>query len=122
MPRIEIAALMEPVARALLGAPNEALSSGRELRFGSRGSVSVDCAKGTFFDFETNDGGGVLDLIEHTLGLKGCDAFEWLRTEGIIDRDVPRRSPTRSGSSVRSDRERTSQRYLKFSAASSHLN
>jgi hypothetical protein len=68
MPRIELAGLMEAVARALLGAPNEALSNTRELRFGSRGSVSVDCAKGTFFDFESNEGGGVLDLIEQRVG------------------------------------------------------
>jgi hypothetical protein len=33
--------------------------------------MSVDCAKGTFFDFEANEGGGVLDLIEQMLGLTG---------------------------------------------------
>jgi putative DNA primase/helicase len=107
MPRAELAGLMEPVARALLGAPNEAMSSRQELRFGGRGSVSVDCVKGTFFDFQLNEGGGVLDLIEQRLGLTGRDAFDWMRAERIIDRDVPARPPTGHGSSGRSDKQRT---------------
>jgi hypothetical protein len=45
-PRTDFARLMEPVALALLGAPNAALSSGRELRFGKRGSLHVDLAAG----------------------------------------------------------------------------
>lgn len=54
---------IEAVARLCLGEPNKALSSANELRFGSNGSKSVDLAKGTFFDHEADEGGGVLDLL-----------------------------------------------------------
>jgi hypothetical protein len=107
MPRIELAGLIEAVARALLGAPNEARSHGHELRFNRRGSVCVDCVKGTYFDFESNEGGGVLDLIEQRLGLTGRDAFAWMRAEGIIDDDAPRRRPNPRGKPVRSGKQRT---------------
>ena len=35
----DLALLMEPVARRLLGEPNKALSHGHDLRFGNRGSL-----------------------------------------------------------------------------------
>ena len=41
---IDFAAIIGPVARHLLGEPNKALSSKTQLRFGSRGSVSVEIA------------------------------------------------------------------------------
>jgi AAA domain len=80
----EFARLMEPVARALLGPPNKALSSRTELRWGTRGSMSVDPVEGTWFDHEANEGGGVLGLIEREKRLTGADAFDWMRKEGII--------------------------------------
>jgi hypothetical protein len=42
---VDFARLMEPVAIALLGPPNKALSSSTELRWGTRGSMSVDPVK-----------------------------------------------------------------------------
>lgn len=52
------------VAAAYWGSPNLALSKpGRELRFGTHGSKSVDLVKGTWFDHELNVGGGAADLI-----------------------------------------------------------
>lgn len=54
---------IEAVARACLGEPNKALSSAKELRFGTNGSTSVDLDKGTFFNHEAETGGGVLDLL-----------------------------------------------------------
>ncbi len=45
MPDLEYQELMEPVARALLGEPNERLSKPDELRFGTHGSVAVDLAR-----------------------------------------------------------------------------
>jgi RecA-family ATPase len=75
--------LIEPVARALLGEPNRRLSSKGELRFGSHGSLSIDLAKGTYFDHEANAGGGVLDLIARQTGLRGPDAIAWLREQGL---------------------------------------
>ncbi|NKW10260.1 hypothetical protein HGG76_15070 [Ochrobactrum tritici] len=52
------------VARELLGEPNKHLSTTSELRFGNKGSVSIDLEKGTWFDHGENTGGGVLALIE----------------------------------------------------------
>ena len=52
------------VAQAYWGAPNVALSKpGKEIRFGSHGSKSIDLVKGTWFDHEQAIGGGVADLI-----------------------------------------------------------
>ena len=52
----DFAELMGPVARTLLGEPNQRLSSKHELRFGARGSMSIDLRKGTWFDHERNIG------------------------------------------------------------------
>lgn len=73
---------IEPIARSLLGDPNAQLSSKTELRYGKRGSLSVDLAKGTWFDHETNVGGGVLDLVTRLTGLDGVDRSHWLREQG----------------------------------------
>jgi hypothetical protein len=80
MSDIDFRALMEPVARKLLGEPNHALSKDGELRFGSRGSLSVNLTNGTWYDHEAGKGGGVLDLIIYKkAGYNREDADEWLR-------------------------------------------
>lgn len=84
----DLARLMGPVALAVLGKPNASLSTKSELRFGSNGSLSVDLSKGTFFDHETQQGGGVIALVEREKGLKGRDVFEWMTAQGF---DVPDR-------------------------------
>jgi Virulence-associated protein E len=84
--------LIEPIARELLGEPNRKLSNGSELRFGSRGSISVDLKKGTWFDFETNEGGGVIALIARETK---SEPGEWLRARGYTN-DPPPRKPTPS--------------------------
>jgi hypothetical protein len=46
-PTIDFAALMEPVAFKLLGDPNTELSKGpRDIRFGTRGSMAINCETG----------------------------------------------------------------------------
>jgi putative DNA primase/helicase len=60
---IDFASLMEPVARRLLGEPNEKLSKKNELRYGANGSLKILLKEGMFFDFETKEGGGVLTLF-----------------------------------------------------------
>ncbi|MGY2052944.1 AAA family ATPase [Methylobacterium sp. JK268] len=95
--RDDFAVHMEAVARLILGEPNARLSSGTELRFGSHGSVSVDLQKGTFFDHEATEGGGVLKLIETRLGLKNGGAVEWMRDHGI---DMPDRASLSSPAAV----------------------
>lgn len=91
------AAIMEPVARLLLGDPNRALSSKRELRFGTHGSMAVDLEKGVFFAHDGGEGGGVLALIEAQKGLRGREAIEWLRANGfdVPDEDRPVRNGAR---------------------------
>jgi hypothetical protein len=77
-----LAESMEQVARILLGEPNKSLSSRGELRYGNKGSLSVDLSKGTFFDHERNEGGGVLDLVRRETGE---DPIKWLRENELID-------------------------------------
>jgi hypothetical protein len=78
----DLAQHMRAVAKATLGDPNPQLSSGGKLRFNGRGSLAVDLVKGTFFDHEAGEGGGVLALIERTKGLKGKDAIAYIREIG----------------------------------------
>jgi hypothetical protein len=74
---------MARVAKALLGAPNQSLSKqGKEWRYGTHGSLAIDLHKGTYFDFETNEGGGVLDLIKREKGLTGGAAIDFMRQIG----------------------------------------
>jgi len=54
------------VAIASLGEPNRQLSSKRELRFGRKGSLAVEIAGpkiGSWYDYENEVGGDLLDLI-----------------------------------------------------------
>jgi hypothetical protein len=83
----QFAGIMEPVARLLLGEPNRAFSRGKELRFGSQGSLKVDLNDGIAYDFSDEKGGGVLWLVERQTGLKGAAAVEWLQQQGLFDAD-----------------------------------
>ncbi len=67
-----------PVARELLGEPNRALSSKAELRFGTRGSLAVELAAGTWFDHELGQGGGLLDLVQRERRTDRPGALAWL--------------------------------------------
>ena len=49
---IEISQHSKEIALALLGEENKRLSSAYELRYGNKGSLSVDLNKGTWFDHE----------------------------------------------------------------------
>jgi putative DNA primase/helicase len=58
----------------VLGEPNSRLSSGRELRFGNRGSLAVamDGPKaGQWYDHENGEGGDLIDLIRR----ERCSSF-----------------------------------------------
>ena len=99
----DLALLMEPVARRLLGEPNKALSHGHNFRFGNRGSLSVDTKQGVWHDHERGEGGGVLALIRRERGLTNGYALEWLRAE---DFDVPDRNDAPRGAERRPFAER----------------
>lgn len=77
----DLGQFMPDVAAALCGAPNKGLSKGDELRYGSNGSLSVDLKKGTAYDHELEQGGGVLWLIKRHKGLEGADAIAFMRDD-----------------------------------------
>lgn len=95
----DFVAMMEPVARLLFGDPNKALSSGKKLRFGNRGSLAVDTEKGVWHRHGEDVGGGVLDLVKAERGLEGRAAIAWLREQGftVPDRDGPRANGAAKG-------------------------
>jgi hypothetical protein len=67
----------ESVAREVFGEPNRRLSNGKQVRWGTHGSLVLNLEKGVFFDHENNEGGGVRWLLRRQLGLdeKGIDAW-----------------------------------------------
>ncbi len=113
MSNIDFAALIEPVARKLLGDPNRLQSSKTEWRFGSRGSLSIEIAgprRGQWFDHEAGVGGGVLDLISRETGHKNGEALAWLRSEIGADFNAPAPPrPTRTRPQGRKDSDRNRQ-------------
>lgn len=67
---------MEELALTLLGAPNKKLSTRDELRFGNKGSMSVNIGgaePGIWFDHEAAKGGGAIELVQH---IRNCDLKE----------------------------------------------
>ncbi len=131
-------ALIGAVAVALLGEPNAALSNERELRWGRRGSLAVHVAgpyAGRFRDHEEGTGGGVLDLIQRERGGSRCEAWAWLRVQGLLTDGtvhVQARSPRggtkhgADGRETRDKRERAHQiwketRPLRYTLAEAHL-
>ena len=84
---IDFAARMPDVARALLGEPNARLSTARELRYGTHGSLAVHVGgehSGTWRDHEADAGGGVLALVVRERGGSEREALAWLRESGFI--------------------------------------
>lgn len=75
----EFVRAMGSVAHELLGEPNRALSTRDELRFGSRGSLSVHLAGGRWYDHELGQGGGVIDLVQRQRSTDRAGALAWLR-------------------------------------------
>jgi putative DNA primase/helicase len=87
--KIDFPALIEPVARIVWGTPNKQLSRPSDIRWGNSGSTSVDPKKGVWHDHESGEGGGCLDLIAREMGLKGRDAIQWMRLQGLPVSEVP---------------------------------
>jgi AAA domain len=75
----ELAQAMPDVARHFWGEPNPRHSSKKELRWGTNGARSVDVAKGSWFDHEAGEGGGVLDFLNRE---RVDNPWEWLREHG----------------------------------------
>ena len=94
---IEFAQIIGPLAHELFGEPNRAYSSEHELRYGAKGSLSIDLRKGTWYDHESAQGGGALDLVTRETNLIGHDRLDWLKSHGFDDAPPP---PT-NGAGVR---------------------
>jgi len=103
--RQDIAAKMEGVAKALLGEPNSKMRRKTEWRYGRKGSLCINLAKGTWFDHEAGEGGGVLDLIKREIGCTTPAAIEWL--QGELGEYVPTVQPV---SSAEQEREQSNLR------------
>lgn len=81
-----IAAHAERIARHYWGEPNARLSvKGRTLRWGTKGSRELDLQKSVFYDFEEDQGGGIVDLVKRygNLGISGSVADVLEREFGI---------------------------------------
>ena len=73
---------VEDVARELLGAPNEELSTKNQLRYGRNGSLAIEIAgakAGYWYDHECETGGDALALIRHHERITTSDAVNWAR-------------------------------------------
>ena len=70
----------ETIVEGLLGKPNEKLSSSQEWRYGNKGSLMVNLAadkRGLWKNFETGEGGRLLDLLQRELGLNFPDTLKY---------------------------------------------
>jgi len=70
----------ERVVESLLGEPNQSLSSNREYRYGTKGSLSFCLQgekRGTWYNFESGEKGNLLHLIQSTLKLNFTQSLEY---------------------------------------------
>jgi hypothetical protein len=90
-----IGAYIEAVSTSYWGAPTA--RRGRELRWGNHGSKSVDLQKGTWFDHEAKEGGGVVDLVRREEGATiGNNIASILQRKFGIDMQVQERLAPRN--------------------------
>lgn len=90
-----IGAYIEEVSTSYWGAPT--VRNRRELRWGNHGSKSVDLQKGTWFDHEAKEGGGVVDLVRREEGATiGNNIAGILQRKFGIDRQVQERLAPRN--------------------------
>jgi predicted P-loop ATPase len=81
------------LARELLGEPNRNLSTPRQLRFGTNGSIAVELEgddAGRWFDHEHGIGGAGIELLRHRRGLSNGAALDWSRQWLGMARLLPR--------------------------------
>src|SRR6056300_466914 len=83
---VNIGSYMEQVARHYWGEPNAKLSNRNQLRWGTHGSKSVDLRKGTWFDHEEQEGGGVTHLVRSREGASLSSIADILQRKFGIDK------------------------------------
>ena len=91
-PHSDFIGIAPAVAERLLGEPSS--RSSRELRWGRKGSFRLQLDTGTWSDFESGEGGGVLALVMREERLDKAGALAWLETQGFLSN---RRESGRSG-------------------------
>ncbi|MBR1300597.1 toprim domain-containing protein [Bradyrhizobium sp. AUGA SZCCT0042] len=78
--RQELCAHAADIVRSFLGEPNRRLSTKRQLRWGSRGSLALNVQgskAGLWFDHENQYGGDIIKFIEQQLGCSVGDAIRY---------------------------------------------
>jgi hypothetical protein len=78
----DFAAMIVPVAKQLWGDPSS--TQGNKLRWGNNGARVVNVDKGVWSDFEIDDGGGVIDLVQMDQNTDKEGALQWLRDNGYL--------------------------------------
>ncbi len=71
----------ELVVERLLGKPNEKLSSATEWRYGNKGSFSIKMAgdkRGLWHNFETNESGNLITLIQKGMSLNFSETLKYV--------------------------------------------
>jgi len=66
------------ITSEILGAPNRHLSTKTALRFGNKGSLVVHHSIGFWKDFESGEGGNIIQLIQREKGLSFKDSMTYL--------------------------------------------
>jgi len=68
---------VESAAKYLMGDISPHSIKGSDVRYGNKGSLSINTDSNTFYCHESGEGGGVIDLIKYKLGLNSKEAFNW---------------------------------------------
>ncbi|WP_179759119.1 DUF7146 domain-containing protein [Hoeflea halophila] len=114
------------IATELCGEPNRRMSNATCLRFGRRGSLSVDirpATAGVWCDHEAGEGGSIIDLAARQLGLSFPAACDWIANrcgvgDGAIDADdLARRRAEMAALAALQDAEIARERAARVDAA-----
>jgi hypothetical protein len=74
------------IVRALLGDPVKGLSTAKDWRYGRKGGLSVNLARGLWYAHDGAEGGGLFDLVVYCkLAKDRAGAAEWLKAGGWLD-------------------------------------
>lgn len=114
------------IASELCGEPNRRMSNASRIRYGRRGSLSVDlrpASAGVWKDHETGEGGSIIDLASRQLGLSFPAACDWIAArcgvgDGTIDADdMARRREEMAALAALQDAEDAQDRAARVDAA-----
>jgi Toprim domain len=73
------------IVKALLGDPVKGLSTPKCWRYGTKGGLSVDLARGVWFAHDGGQGGGALDLVVYLAYAKNrAEAVTFLQSQGWL--------------------------------------